>query len=458
MSMNHSAIREGIRGPDGRRFRIFRSLSVAVALAAIVSPPFPPGSSPVRAADETEVAADRPNVILFLADDVGVSAFSCHGSDSFETPHTDQLAAEGIRFDYAFSHPICGPSRVSLMTGRYPFRTGGLRNGSSQKVDPEEEIPFSRLLHDAGYATFATGKWPWLGHMENREAWGFDEMLTWRDYGTPDRYWNPNLYVNDEKKSFPGEFGPDVMQDAIFEFIDDVRDRDPDRPFFVYYPSPLPHGPMTRTPDSESGDLGNAEMYRDMIEYMDKQIGDLRSRLEERDLAEDTLLIVTSDNGSLDGLNEVIDGETVLGGKGQITDGGVRVPCVCYWPGTVEAGRVTDELIDFTDFFPTILDVAGVDLPESPVIDGRSFAPLLRGESHRGREWVFYQIGHGGENHYAIREHDWKLDHDDHLFDTSSSLHREVMVDADSSTEARRAYARLRKAMEELDPEGGITP
>ena len=148
------------------------------------------------------------------------------------------------------------------------------------------------------YATFATGKWPWLGYMEDAEAWGFDEMVTWRNYNTADRYWDPNLYVNGDLKAFPGEYGPDVMQDSIFAFIDKVGKESPGKPFFVYYPSALPHGPMVHTPDSTSADISKAEKYRDMVLYMDKQVGDLRERLERRNLAHNTLIIFTGDNGS----------------------------------------------------------------------------------------------------------------------------------------------------------------
>lgn len=398
--------------------------------------------------DAADARQPRPNVILVLADDIGISGIGCYGSDSFETPHIDQLAADGLRFNSGFSQPICGPSRITLMTGRYPFRTGGTANASSEKVDPAKETPFPRLLRQAGYATFATGKWPWLGHMEKADAWGFDEMLTWRSYNTPDRYWNPNLFHNGEKKSFPGKYGPDVMQDAIFDFIDRVRAKTPDRPFFVYYPSPLPHLPFVHTPDSESADITPREKYRDMVLYMDKQIGDMRRRLEERGLAKGTLLIFAGDNGSLGSHREVIDGKVVDGGKGDIAEGGVRVPWICCWPAAIKPGRVTDELVDLSDVFPTLLELTGAEKPRDLQLDGASFAPLLLGKEHHGREWVFYQHAKS----YAVRERSWKLDHTGRLFDMRKAPHVETSVDFTESDAAQAAYKRLKAVFKTLDP------
>lgn len=420
-----------------------------ILLSFAIQPPVANGAElPKPVADESQ---KRPNIVVFLADDIGISGVSCYGSDSFKTPHIDKLAADGVRFDYGFSHPVCGPSRVCLMTGRYPFRTGGLGNQSSKQVSPRDQTPVSRLLQQAGYATFATGKWPWLGHMEDAEGWGFDEMVTWRGYGTPDRYWDPNLYINGKKQAFPGKYGPDIMQDAIFDFIDKTRKHSPGKPFFVYYPSVFPHEPYVHTPDSQSPNISKAEKYRDMIAYMDKQVGDLRTRLAERGLAESTLIIFLSDNGSVKGFKEVIHEKVVHGGKGQIADGGVRVPWICYWPGTIKPGRTTDALTDFSDLFPTLLDVARVNLPDRLQIDGKSFAPLLRGEKYHARDWIFYQI----DRRYAVREHRWKLDHTDTLFDMRHSPHGEIPVDPSSDPEAKKAYDRLKAVMIKLDPSKG---
>ncbi len=391
-------------------------------------------------------AAQQPNIILVLADDIGISGISCYGSDSFTTPHIDRLAVDGMQFNYAFSTPVCGPSRVCLMTGRYPFRTGGLTNGSSLKVSPLKEVAFPRLLKEAGYATFATGKWPWLGHRDKPDAWGFDETLLWDDRHTTDRYWDPNLYDNGEKKSFPGGYGPDVMQDAIFDFVDRVREGDPGKPFFAYYASALPHMPMIHTPDSKSADIPVSEKYRDMVLYMDKQIGDLREQLEERDLVDNTLIIFTGDNGSIAQAKEVINGKQVLGGKAEMTDGGVRVPLICCWPGTITSGRKADHLVDFSDFFPTLLDIAGVERPANVQLDGKSFAPLLREQDQGKREWVFYQIG----KNYAVRDHKWKLNQKGILFDMRQGIHIETPVDPNTDPKTEAAYEKLNAALVKL--------
>ena len=388
----------------------------------------------------------RPNVILIVADDLGISALSGYGSDSFRTPHLDRMAAEGMRFQHAYATPVCGPSRVSLMTGRYPCRTGATNNATAEKVSPLEEVAFPRLLREAGYATFATGKWPWLGHMDRTGAWGFDETLLWNDRGTADRYWNPNLFANGVKRSYPGEFGPDVMQREILAFIDRTRARRPDTPFFVYYASPLPHLPVTHTPDSRGADIPFAEKYRDMILHLDKQVGELRSELERRGLAGSTLLLFTGDNGSIREAKESIRGRPVLGGKTDLTDGGTRVPLLACWPGTIPAGRESDALVDFTDFFPTLLELAGVTAPAGRPVDGRSFASLLRGAGTPARDWVHFQQG----RQFAVRDHRWKLDQDGRLSDVSRSLHEETVVDPAVSPEAGRARAKLHAALVSL--------
>ena len=391
-------------------------------------------------------AEERPNIILVLADDIGISGISCYGSNSFDTPNIDAMADDGIKFNYAFSTPICGPSRVCLMTGRYPFRTGGLTNQSSEKVSPLIELAFPRLLQQSGYATYATGKWPWLGHMDKVDAWGFDETLLWNDRHTTDRYWNPNLYVNGEKRSFPGGYGPDVMQDSILDFIDRVRKTTPEKPFFAYYASALPHKPMIHTPDSKSAELSEGKKYRDMVLYMDKQVGQLREELEKRKLSDNTLIIFTGDNGSISEMKEVINGKPVLGGKAQMTDGGVWVPLICYWQGTIKPGQKTDALIDFSDFFPTILDLAGVKYDGSAKIDGKSFAPLLRGQEHRPRNWVYYQ----NAKKFALRTHRWKLNQNDQFFDMQNGIHAEISIAPDTSLTAKNAYNELREAMDQL--------
>jgi arylsulfatase A len=290
--------------------------------------------------------------------------------------------------------------------------------------------------------------------MENAKAWGFDEMVTWRNYHTPDRYWDPNLYVNGVKKSFPGKYGPDVMQDSIFAFIDKIGKESPEKPFFVYYATPLPHGPMVHTPDSTSGDISLAEKYRDMVLYMDKQIGDLRGRLEKRNLAGNTLIIFTGDNGSDAPMKEIINGKAILGSKGRMNDGGVWVPWICYWPAAIESGQQTDTLVDFSDFFPTLLEVAGIEAPENLQLDGQSFAPVMRGKRHAGRDWVFFQRN----DNYAVRDRKWKLNEEGTLFDMSLAPHQEITIDPAATSKTQAAYDRLSKALAVLNPRGGSAP
>lgn len=336
--------------------------------------------------------SQRPNIVLIMADDVGDEAFGAYGSEQYETPNIDELASEGMRFTQAYSQPLCTPTRVKIMTGR-----SNIRNYTAFGVLPPGERTFGHVLSDAGYATAAAGKWQLYGadHYPERtrgagtlpgEA-GFDEWALWQVRTRPSRYWEPTLNINGERKSFGKDtYGPDVTTDFLLQFIEDHREE----PFFAYYPMNLPHFPFRPTPHSDSRTQeGKQQNFEDMVAYMDHLVGRIVDKVDQLGLSENTLIIFTGDNGTHRPLVSRLDGKVLQGDKGKSTEGGMHVPLVARMPGTVPPGAVNDDLISFADFFPTLAEFGQARLPSDVPLDGRSFAPQLRGDAGEPREWLF---------------------------------------------------------------------
>jgi len=403
--------------------------SIFAALLAVVAV----GASP---AQET-----RPNIILILADDIGISGFSCYGG-GFKTPNVDQLAAEGVRFEHAFSAPLCAPTRALCMTGRYGFRTGVINNATGGKATPKSETIIAKVLKQAGYATAVAGKWRQLEYLttvEEAKAWGFDEFLVWYDKKGGERYWDPHYNHNGKvQEDTKGKYGPDLCHD----FVVDFAGRNKDKPFFVYYPIVLVHAPILRTPDSAAG--GRRNFMDDNVAYLDKLMGKLVADLGRLGLREKTLIVFTGDNGKPGG--GTVKDRKIDGGKASMKEGGARVPIVCSWKGTTPEGKVLPDLVDHSDLFPTFAELAGAKLPEGVTIDGRSFAPQLRGQPGKPREWVYVQLG---QERY-VRDARWKLYGDGTLCDMKDAPWSEVKVDAGAEGEAAAARKRLQAALDSL--------
>jgi len=387
--------------------------------------------------------ATRPNIICILADDYGISGMGCYGG-SYKTPHLDALAAGGVRFDHCYTSPWCGPSRAALLMGRYAFRTGVNSNGGPGpgSAVPPREICFANVLTKDGYATTVAGKWSQLKHMGSRQEgldWGFDEFMVWIGAPKIPRYWNPTFSHNGQKMTnVQDKFGPDLLQEFVFEFIN----RNKDRPFCVYYPMVLVHGPLERTPDSVD-DKDAKNFKADNIAYMDKLVGKLLDELDRLKLREKTLVVFMGDNG----MGGRINGREIPGRKGRLSEGGCLVPFIANWKGTVPAGRVCSDLVDFTDFLPTFAEVAGAKLPADRKFDGRSFAPQLRGEAGTPRDWVYVQ---SGQDRF-LRDKRWKLTGDGALFDMRDAPFKEIPVAAGSEdAEALAARKKLQAVMDDL--------
>jgi len=336
---------------------------------------------------------ERMNIVLIMADDFGYECIRANGG-GYATPNIDRLAEEGIRFDHCYANPLSTPSRVQLMTGKY-----NVRNYTAFATLDRKEITFANLLQESGYATCIAGKWQ-LGKEEDAPGhFGFDQSCLWQhtqkatDAQKCDtRYAHPVIDINGETTHFPqNSFGPDIYCDFVLDFIRGNKAR----PFFVYYPMTLTHSPFVSTPDSEEWSPVRSATYRgdpvhfpDMVEYTDKLVGRILDELEKLHLKENTLVIFTGDNGTATSIVSLLNGKPYVGGKGKTTDAGTHVPLIVYHPEG-QTGKVNNNLIDFTDFLPTLCEVAKVDIQSLSTLDGKSFLPQLKGETNHTRQWVY---------------------------------------------------------------------
>ena len=407
-----------------------------------------------------------------MSDDLGYEAIGANGGTSYATPILDSMASSGARFENAHVQPLCTPTRVQLMTGKYNFR-----NYIGFGLIAPDEITFGHLFSNAGYKTCISGKWQLhsynppdeMPEMRSKgqkiEDAGFDEFCVWHPHHTEDkgsRYKDPIIYENGKfLENTQGKYGEDIFADYIIDFMD----RNQDDPFFVYFPMALTHKPHEPTPDSPEFDefvppsnetLGgrtweelegwddDPRYYKDMVEYHDKVIGRVNDKLTELGIAEDTLVIYVGDNGSPHDVCSLMHSHTeVCGGKGLTVDRGTHVPLIASWPDTIPAGHVETDLIDSSDFLPTILDAAGITPPDAYVMDGRTFLPQLKGEKGNSRDWVYFHFEpmSGRTPRFAryIRNHNYKLYDDGRLFDLNTDAEEEFPFKASTDDDDRAA-------------------
>jgi len=413
--------------------RIIQTITIASLVLAAVG-----------TADDAKPA--RPNILFILSDDHGLDGVGCYGSDRFKgkTPNLDALAASGIRFTQCYSTPLCGPSRCVITTGRYGFRTGGTSNGNAGQPSFRNEPSVARTLKQAGYATGMAGKWRQMG--DTPGDWGYDEWLT--DPTAGGWFWKTSYTKNGKLiETKQDVYCPDVCMEFTLDFIRRHREQ----PFYFYYPTHLIHGPILRTPDSKPG---TKDYYDDNVAYLDKQVGQLVAELDKLGLREKTLIVFTADNGTarFGADRSTLGGRKINGQKGTMLEGGSRVPLIASWKGTMPAGKVLNDLVDFSDFFATFAELAGAKMPEGVTFDSRSFAPQLRGEKGTPRDWIFVQLG----SRWYVREQGYKLTESGELFDMSDAPFVEKPVPADSpSDDAKAARARLQGVLDNLAPSKG---
>ena len=377
---------------------------------------------------------------------MGYECLSSYGSISYQTPNLDSLASEGILFSRCISQPLCTPSRVKIMTGLYNYRNydyfGNLNT---------EAYTFGNLMRDAGYSTCISGKWQLNGiyHKDEILDWddhtkpnrfGFDEYCLWqltKSNKEGGRYANPLVQQNGKiLERDEDSYGPDIFSDYILRFIE----RNKDNPFFIYYPMVLVHDPFVPTPDSDIWDnkdlhpKSDTSYFSDMVVYTDKIIGKIKAKLNEFNLTDNTIIIFTGDNGTHPSIHTRTKDGVIQGGKGNTIDAGIHVPLVISWPRMKRKGLTYDELIEFSDFFPTLADIVDKKVDA----DGTSFYSLLAGKKQhpRTRAFVHYDPRWGDRvNQYRnqfIMTTDYKLYQDGKFYNISSDIREKHPLDSDS--------------------------
>lgn len=398
-------------------------------------------------------AVSKPNIILIMADDFGYECVTANGGESYRTPNLDRLAAAGVRFEQCHVQPLCTPTRVQLMTGRY-----NIRNYVNFGTLLRSETTFAQLIKKAGYATGICGKWQ-LGHeVDSPKHFGFDESFLWQHTRRPPRYANPGLEINGVEKDFSnGEYGPSLVNDFALDFVT----RHKDGPFFLYYPMLLTHAPFQPTPDSPDWDpkaVGEKvndrkENFAGNVAYMDKMVGRLDAKLAELGIRDNTLVIFLGDNGTGGGVVSRFKGADYKGGKGSTSCHGTHVPLIASWPAVIKKGCVSSDLVSSTDFLPTLCEAAGVTVPEN--VDGVSFLSQLRGQKGTPREWLYTWYSPRMKADLTVREcafdHGYKLYRDGKFFDLSNDPLEEkpLQISALQGT-ASAAAAKLAGALEKF--------
>jgi arylsulfatase A len=375
-------------------------------------------------------AAQKPNFIFILVDDLGATDLGCTGSKFYETPHLDRLAKDGMRFTQAYSAcTVCSPTRASLLTGKSPAALhltdwiaghkapfAKLRVPDWNMQLPKAEVTLAERLREAGYATGIVGKWH-LGQDDPSEH-GFDFVFAQMG-GSPRSYFSP--YNTPKVPDGPaGEFLSDRLTAEAERFIEQNKER----PFFLYLPHAAVHTPIQakkdviekyrRKMEAAGGEAQGQPAYAALVESVDDSIGRLRAKLESLGLNERTVIVFTSDNGGLIG-NQQRPITTNLGlrvGKGSAYEGGVRVPLLVHWPKVTKADSTSAVPVITADFYPTFCDIAGLGA-KAPAEEFRSLTPILRGNEEiepRPLYWHYPHYHPGGATPYgAIRDGDWRL-------------------------------------------------
>ena len=395
----------------------------------------------------------QPNVILIMVDDFGYECITANGGESYQTPVIDKLAATGVRFENCHVQPLCTPTRVQLMTGRY-----NVWNYINFGTLLRTETTFGHLMKNAGYATGICGKWQ-LGHeVDSPQHFGFDKSCLWQQTRRPPRYANADLEYNGIEKDFNnGEYGPELVNNFALEFITENKEK----PFFLYYPMILTHNPFQPTPDSPHWDpktdgenkQQSPKHFADMTTYMDKMVGRVVAKLDELGIRDNTLLLFLGDNGTNTGITSTFQGRDYKGGKGSTNSHGTHVPLVASWPAVIKEGRVSADLVSSTDFLPTICAAAGVEVPTT--VDGVSFLPELRGEADKSREWLYTWYSPRQRKDLTVKEYAFdqrfKLYRTGQFYDLSTDeMEKQDLASTALASDAAAAKAKLQSALDQF--------
>lgn len=367
----------------------------------------------------------RPNIIFILGDDIGYEVPTINGGKSYETPNIDMLATEGALFTQFHATPLCSPSRFMVMTGKYNFR-----NYRQWGIMDSTQRTFGNMFKDAGYKTAIYGKWQLSGGNSSIHAFGFDNYLVWDALGDGEsgsRYKNPHLYKDGNyipDSLIVNKYADDIFTDSLINFIDSNKAG----PFFAYYPMCLAHNPSCPTPDDSafaSWDTNNPSdtaYFPSMVKYLDKKIGMIIDKVKSLGIEDNTLIVFTGDNGSPARIFSGFEDIVVQGGKTKTTEFGTRVPLLIYWHGKTIPSIVNNDLIDFTDFLPTLAEITNIPKPVSyGILDGVSFASQIMNATGTPRNWIFCHFDpQTGKNNSLTR---WVQNKNYKLYDTTTNNH-----------------------------------
>ena len=380
-----------------------------------------------------------PNIILIFVDDMAYGDASCYGGKLIETKNINQLADEGIQFTQAYSiSPVCGPSRVGLMSGTYPGRFGIYGNPDMGAVQIPEDRPILPIqLKKAGYTSGLIGKWnlnnPAWNPMPPENYFDFVEnTMVWEGDYWPDSLGhyhgvNDDKYGSTKKNNIWGPIstGQIYLTDLLSKNACEFIDKNSKKPFFLYLSYNAPHSPLQgKLEHKESlAHIQNEalKLYASMLLSVDEGIGQILDTLESNGIRENTITIFLSDNGpartNFKGLpvdwpkNQLLGSTSGLRGhKGNYFEGGIRIPFIVSWPKKIPSGQSSNELISSLDIFPTLSKIANISLPEKQTFEGINLLPILKGHINlKKRAPLFWAGGRSGKNTGAVRKHDWKL-------------------------------------------------
>jgi arylsulfatase A-like enzyme len=348
--------------------------------------------------DDTPSPPDtvKPNVIFILADDYGYEIPTVNGGESYDTKHLDMMAAAGMRFTQCYSAPMCSPTRSMLLTGKYCFRNYG-----QWGVMNASEKTLGNMFQNNGYKTCYAGKWQLDGGGTRINSFGFEDYLVWLPFEVgPERnggsrYKNPKLYTKNNflsEDAVSGKYSEDLFCDSILSFMR----RHKSESFFVYYAPNLPHSPLSPTPNDKEFDNWDSDpdnfaprFFPSMVSYLDDKLQLLIDETKKLNIDKRTIFVFVGDNGSPEGVISKFNGQDISGGKKETNTYGTHVPLIFYAPGIVPAG-INEDLVDFTDFIPTLAEITGLPAPTNlGILDGQSFAPQLTGNTGKPRDYIF---------------------------------------------------------------------
>jgi len=426
----------------------------------------------------TAHAAERPDIVLILVDDLGRETIGALGGESYSTPNIDRLAGDGMTFDICYATPMCSPTRNMLLSGKYNFRN----YTAWGEYDFDSQPTIANTLSDAGYTTATAGKWhlggwekkpfgPTRAGFQHYATFNYPEQLDEDEVAIGNFFWNTHLWIDGERARLGERYSSAVFRDFVLEFIEEQRDAE--APFFIYYPMILAHRPFMPTDLSEEtgikfrGRKGDKENFPEMVNYIDQTVGAIRETLDKAGKSQNTLLIFTTDNGTdnisdAKGLQSRWKGQLLRGGKYVPTELGANVPLFAVWPEVIKPGSRYRKPVDLTDIYMTAATLAEAKTPDD--LDGHDLSEVFRG-SESTREYAYTWGVHEyssrkyktpgkfrGELLHILRDERWKYQNDNTLWDLKDGWPQGKSIPKGEKNDVRERMRTALKALRQSEP------